>query len=164
MPQLSPLSLTLSLWTVCTSPPLILPCLVLRLFSNAAFPRPRDGAAASLCAAANYNPTRKHEDYNDDGNDYDWGGEGHHRDHPGLDHRGDSSECWRNRLRTLPSMGDPLVADDRQPPPPPVDCPPGGHNRDAGVAVDDKLACFAQLLRSKHDPPLDVAAVDENGD
>ncbi len=41
--------------------------------------------------------------------------------------------------------------------------PPGGHDRDAGVAADDELARFARLLRSKHDPPLDVAAVDEDG-
>ncbi len=132
-------------------------------FFNAAFPRPRDGVAASLCAAADYDPARKHEDYNNDDNNYAWGGEGHRCDHPGSDHRGDSPEHRRNRLKTLPSMGDPAVADGRRPPPPPADCPPGGHDRDAGVAADDKLARFARLLRSEHDPPLDVAAVDEDG-
>ena len=65
-------------------------------------------------------------------------------------------------MKTLPSMGDPAVADGRRPPPPPADCPPGGHDRDAGVAADDELACSARLLRSEHDPPLDVAAVDED--
>jgi hypothetical protein len=56
------------------------------------------------------------------------------------------------------------VADGRQPPPPPVDRPPGGHDRDAGDGPnDDKLACFARLLRSEHSPPLDVAVVDEDG-
>ncbi len=69
----------------------------------------------------------------------------------------------RNRLKTLPSIGDPAVAEGRQPPLPPADCPPGGHDRDAGVAADNKLARFARLLRSKNDPPLDVAAVDEDG-
>jgi hypothetical protein len=66
-------------------------------------------------------------------------------------------------LKTLPSTGNPAVADGRQPPPPPADRPPGGHDRDAGDgANDDKLARFAQLLRSEHDPPLEVAAVDED--
>ncbi len=41
--------------------------------------------------------------------------------------------------------------------------PPRGHDRDAGVAADDELARFARLLRSKHDPPLDVAVVDKDG-
>ncbi len=42
--------------------------------------------------------------------------------------------------------------------------PPGGHDRDAGDGTNnDKLAPFAQLLRSKHDPPLDVPAVDKDG-
>ncbi len=91
------------------------------------------------------------------------GGEGHHRDHPGSDHRGDNPEHRRNRLKTLPSMGDPAVADGRQPPSPPADCPPGGHDRDAGVAADDKLARFARLLRSEHNRPLDVAAVNKDG-
>ncbi len=66
-------------------------------------------------------------------------------------------------MKTLPSTGDPAVADGRQPPPPPVDRPPRGHNRDAGdSANDNELARFAQILRSKHDPPLDIAAVDED--
>ena len=91
------------------------------------------------------------------------GGEGHCCNHPGLYHRGDSPKRWRNWLKPSPSMGDPAVADGRRPPPPPVDCPPGGHDRDAGVAADNELACFARLLRSEHDPPLDVAAVDEDG-
>ncbi len=51
----------------------------------------------------------------------------------------------------------------RPTPPPPADCPPGGHDRDAGVTADDELARFARLLRSEHDPPLDVAAVNEDG-
>ncbi len=118
---------------------------------------------ASSRATANYDPACEREDYNDDDNDYAWGGEGHRHDHPGSDHRGDSPNCRRNRLKTLPSMGDPAVADGRRPPPPPADCSPGGHDRDAGVAADDELACFARLLRSKQDPPLDVAAVDEDG-
>ncbi len=67
-------------------------------------------------------------------------------------------------MKTLPSMGDPTVADSQQPPPPPVDHPPGGHDRDAGDGtVDDELAHFARLLRSEHDPPLNVAAVDKDG-
>ncbi len=66
-------------------------------------------------------------------------------------------------MKTLPSMGDPAVADGQQSPPPPADCPPRGHNRDAGVAAVDKLARFARLLRSEHDPPLDVAAVNKDG-
>jgi hypothetical protein len=46
----------------------------------------------------------------------------------------------------------------------PADRLPGGHDRDAGDgAAADKLARFARLLRSKHDPSLDVAAVDEDG-
>ncbi len=46
----------------------------------------------------------------------------------------------------------------------PTDCPPEGHDRNAGYGANkDKLARFARLLRSKHDPPLDVAAVDEDG-
>ncbi len=65
-------------------------------------------------------------------------------------------------MKTLPSMGDPAVADGRRPPPPPVDCPPGGYDRDAGVAADDKLARFARLIRSEHDPPIDVTAVDKD--
>jgi hypothetical protein len=61
-------------------------------------------------------------------------------------------------------MGDPAVADGRQPPPPPADRPPGGHDRDAGDGADDnKLARFARLLRSEHNPPLNVAAVDKDG-
>ncbi len=40
---------------------------------------------------------------------------------------------------------------------------PGGHNRDAGDGTAaNKLARFARLLRSKHDPPLDVAAVNKD--
>ena len=67
-------------------------------------------------------------------------------------------------MKTLPSTGDPAVADGRQPPPPPADRPPRGHDRDAGDgANNNKLARFARLLRSKHDPPLNVAAVDEDG-
>jgi hypothetical protein len=61
-------------------------------------------------------------------------------------------------------MGDPAVADCQQVPPPPADRLPGGHDRDTGDgAAVNKLARFARLLRSKHDPPLDVAAVDEDG-
>ncbi len=60
-------------------------------------------------------------------------------------------------------MGDPGVADGRQPPLPPADCHPGGHDRDAGVAADDELARFARLFRSEHDPPFDVAAVNKDG-
>jgi hypothetical protein len=67
-------------------------------------------------------------------------------------------------LKPLPSLGDPTVADSQRPPPPPADCPPGGHNRDAGDgAAIDELAHFARLLRSEHNPPLDVAAVDKDG-
>jgi hypothetical protein len=70
----------------------------------------------------------------------------------------------RNWLKTLPSMGDPAVADCQRVPPPPVDRLPGGHYRDAGDgAAANKLARFTLLLRSKHDSPLDVAAVDEDG-
>ncbi len=116
-----------------------------------------------MCAAADYDPACKREDYSDDDNDYAWGREGHCCDHPGSNHCGNSPKRWRNRLKTLPSMGDPVVADGRRPPLPPGDCPPGGHDRDAGVAADDKLARFARLLRSKHNPPLDVAAVDKDG-
>jgi hypothetical protein len=115
-----------------------------------------------LCAAADYDPAREREDYNDDDDNYAWGGEGHCRDHPGSDHHGDNPERRRNWLKTLPSMGDPTVADGRQPPPPPADCPPGGHDRDAGVAADDELAHFARLLRSEHNPPLDISAVDKD--
>ena len=43
------------------------------------------GAAASLCAAANYDPAREREDDNNNDNDYAWGGEGHRRNHPGSD-------------------------------------------------------------------------------
>jgi hypothetical protein len=118
---------------------------------------------ASSCAAANYDPAREREDYNDDDNDCTWGGAGHRRDHPGSDNRGNSPERRQNRLKTLRSMGDPVVADGRRPPPPPANCPPGGHDRDAGVAADDELARFARLLRSKHNPPLDVPAVDKDG-
>jgi hypothetical protein len=128
------------------------------------FPRPRDGAAASLCAATDYDPARKREDDNDDDNDYAWGGEEHRRDHLGSDNRGDSPKRWQNRLKTLSSMGDPAVADGRRPPPPPVDHPPGGHDRDSGDGADnDELARFARLLRSEHDLPLDVVAVEEDG-
>ncbi len=57
-------------------------------------------------------------------------------------------------MKTLPSLGDPTVADGRRPPPPPADRPPGGHDRDAGDgAANDELARFARLLRSEHDPP-----------
>ncbi len=68
-------------------------------------------------------------------------------------------------MKTLPSTGDPVVADGQQPALPPADPPPpGGHNRDAGdSANNNELALFARLLRSKHDPPLDVAAVDKDG-
>ncbi len=45
-------------------------------FFNAAFPRPRDGAAASLCAAANCNPACERKDDNNDDDDYAWGGRG----------------------------------------------------------------------------------------
>ena len=51
-------------------------------------------------------------------------------------------------------------------PPPPADHPPRGHDgdvRDGNGTDNDKLACFARLLRSKHNPPLDVAAVDKDG-
>ncbi len=64
-----------------------------------------------MCAAADYDPVHEREDYNDNDNDYAWGGEGHRRNHPGSDRRGDSPERWRNWLKTLPSMGDPMVAD-----------------------------------------------------
>ncbi len=77
------------------------------------FPRPRDSAAVSLCAAADYDPAREREDNNDNDNNYAWGGEGHRRNHPGLDDRGDSPKRRRNRLKTLPSTGDPAVADGR---------------------------------------------------
>ncbi len=60
-------------------------------------------------------------------------------------------------------MGDPVVAVGRQPPPPPADCPPGGNDRDAGVAADNELARFVRLLRSEHTPPLDVKAVNKDG-
>jgi hypothetical protein len=53
-------------------------------FSNAAFPRPRDDAVASLCAAANNNRARKHKDNNNDNKNYAWGGEGHCCDHLGI--------------------------------------------------------------------------------
>ncbi len=42
--------------------------------------------------------------------------------------------------------------------------PPGGHDSDAkDGANNDELARFAQLLSSEHDPPLNVAAVDKDG-
>jgi hypothetical protein len=42
--------------------------------------------------------------------------------------------------------------------------PSGGHDRDArDGANNDKLAHFAQLLRSEDNPPLNVAAVDKDG-
>ncbi len=110
-------------------------------FFNAAFLRPRDGAAASLCAAANYNPACKRKDDNNDDNDYAWGGEGHPHNHPGPNNQGNSSKRQRNWLKTLPSTGDPVVADGRHSPPPPTDRTPGGHDRDAGDgANDDELA------------------------
>ncbi len=66
-------------------------------------------------------------------------------------------------MKTLPSTGDAAVADGRQPPLPPRNPPPGGHDRDARHgADDDELARFARLLRSEHDPPLDVAVVNED--
>jgi hypothetical protein len=68
-------------------------------------------AAASLCAAADYDPAREREDDNDDDKDFAWGGEGHRHNHPGLDDQGDSPKRRPNRLKTLPSMADPLVAD-----------------------------------------------------
>ncbi len=46
-------------------------------FFNAAFPRPRNGAGAYSCAAADYDPTQERKDDNNDDNDYAWGGEGH---------------------------------------------------------------------------------------
>jgi hypothetical protein len=163
-PRLSPLSLTLSFWTCSYLPPPHFASPHPSPFFNAAFPRPRDGAAASSCAAANYDPARESEDNNDDDNYYAWGEEGHCRNHPGSDDCGNSPERWQNRLKTLPSMGDPAVADSQRPPPPPVDRPPGGHNRNAGDgANNNELARFARLLRSKHDPPLNVTAVDEDG-
>ncbi len=56
------------------------------------------------------------------------------------------------------------MADCQQVPPPPADHLPRGHDRDAGDgAAANKLARFARLLRSKHDPPLNVTAVDEDG-
>jgi hypothetical protein len=61
-------------------------------------------------------------------------------------------------------MGDPAVADCQQVPPPPVNRLPRRHNGDAGDGTAaNKLAQFARLLRSKHDPPLDVAAVNKDG-
>jgi hypothetical protein len=63
-----------------------------------------------------------------------------------------------------PFHGGFAVADCQGVPPPPADRLSGGHNRDAGDgAAANKLARFAQLLRSKHDPSLDVAAVDKDG-
>ncbi len=72
----SPLSLTLSLWTrsYLLPPNFASPCLL--PFFNAAFPRPRDGVVASLCAAADYDPAREREDDNNDDDDYAWGGMG----------------------------------------------------------------------------------------
>ncbi len=64
-----------------------------------------------MCAAANYDLTCEHKDADNDDNDYTWGGEGHCQDHLGSDDRRDSPEHWRNRLKTLPSMGDPAVVD-----------------------------------------------------
>ncbi len=56
------------------------------------------------------------------------------------------------------------MADGQRPPPPPADRPPGGHDRDTRDSADnDKLARFSRLLRSKHDPPLDVAVVNKDG-
>ncbi len=74
MLRLSPLSLTLSLRTVRTSPPPHFASSRPSSFFNAAFPTPREGTAASLCAAANYDPARKRKDYNNDEDDYAWGG------------------------------------------------------------------------------------------
>ncbi len=75
-----------------------------------------------------------------------------------------SHEHQKNRLKTLPSMGDPAVADGQQPPPPPPDRPPRENDRDAGDGTNNnELARFARLIRSKHNPPLNVAAVDKDG-
>ncbi len=53
-------------------------------------------------------------------------------------------DSGRNWLKTLPSRGDPAVADGRRLPLPPADRPPGGHDRDAGDgADDDELARLA---------------------
>ncbi len=113
-------------------------------FFNAAFLRPRDGAAASSCATANYDPACESKDNNDDDDDYAWGGEGYRCNHLGLDNRSDSPKHWQNRLKTLPSMGDPAVEDGQGPPPPPPGRPPGGQGRDAGDCTNnDQLACFA---------------------
>ncbi len=55
------------------------------------------------------------------------------------------------------------MADGRRPPPPPANLPPWGHDRDAGDnAAADELAPFTRLLRSKHDPLLDIAAVEQD--
>ncbi len=57
-----------------------------------------------------------------------------------------------------------MVADGQRPPTAPADRPPGGHDRDTGDGADDnKQARFARLLRSKHEPPLNIAAVDKDG-
>jgi hypothetical protein len=83
-PELPPLSLALSLWTCLYLPPPF--CLALFFsFFNAAFLRPRNGAKAYSCAAADYNHAQEGKDDNDDDNDYAWGEEGHCRNHPGLD-------------------------------------------------------------------------------
>ncbi len=68
---------------------------------------------ASLCAVADYNPARERKDDNNDDDYYTWGVEGHRRNQPGLDNRGDSPKRWWNRLKSLPSMGDPAGADGR---------------------------------------------------
>jgi hypothetical protein len=66
-------------------------------------------------------------------------------------------------LKTLPSTGYPAVEDSQRPPSPPAHGPPMGHDRDAGdSANNNELARFARLLRSKHNPPLEVAAVDKD--
>ncbi len=67
-------------------------------------------------------------------------------------------------VETLPSMGDPTVADGQQAPLPPADRLPRGHDRDAGDGTAaNKLARFTRLLRSKHNPPLNIKVVDKDG-
>ncbi len=152
VPRLSPLSLTLSLRTVRTSPPLILPSLVLRLFSTLRFQE--DGAAASSCAAADYDPARERKDYNDDDNDYAWGGGGASLRSSGVGPSRRQPQALAEPVEDPPFHGESRGGGRPITPSATRGLPPGGHNRDAGVTADDKLARFAQLLRSEQNPPL----------